>query len=178
MADAARDSCDWLTALRGYVDALIRAPLHAGYAVQAGHCLKEMGRMADAELCYRDAVALGAPKDDVMKHLAFVSRRDGYGGHCYPSAVQRALDGDVVGDAGIGEAAFRLKLATSHDARLLLTFLLNCEDLSDGKVLSLLREAPCIDDLLGRLILDDAFVAVNGPIVRLASIRLAENANS
>ncbi len=173
-ADRARDARDWLAALAGYVDALSRAPLHAGYTVQAGHCLKEMGRMADAELCYRDAVALGAAAEDVMEHLAFVAWRQGHVRPCYPPAIQRALDDDVLGDAGLGEAAFKLRLATSHDARLLLACLLDREDLSDGMVLTLLREAPCLDDLLARLILDDAFAQVNAAIIRLGGIRLTE----
>jgi hypothetical protein len=173
-ADRARDASDWLAALGGYVEALSRAPLHAGYTVQAGHCLKEMGRMADAELCYRDAVALGAAAEDVMEHLAFVAWREGQVKPCYPLAIQSALDDDVVGDAGLGEAAFMLRLATSHDVRLLLACLLDREDLSDGKVLSLVREAPCLDDLLAWLILDDAFAQVNAPIIRLGGIRLTE----
>ena len=76
--DAARDDGRWAEGERHYAQALALYPAHAGYLVQYGHCLKEQEKFAEAEIAYRSALALGAPHDDVGRHLAFVSHRQGY----------------------------------------------------------------------------------------------------
>ncbi len=76
--DRFRDACRWQDGFAAYRAALDILPLHAGYIVQAGHCLKEMGRLIAAEGYYRSAILLGAPLGDVEEHLMFVATRNQY----------------------------------------------------------------------------------------------------
>ena len=84
-ADAQRDLGDWGQAEHGYWRALACYPLHAGYRVQYGHCLKEQGKLADAEVSYRSALALGAPAADLRRHIAHVHAALGAGEAGFPS---------------------------------------------------------------------------------------------
>ena len=52
-------------------------PLHYGYRVQLAHMLKEQCRWQEAELNYREALALGAPGSDIIPHLEFSILQDG-----------------------------------------------------------------------------------------------------
>lgn len=74
--DRARDGRRWQEGFACYRAALDIFPHAAGYMVQAGHCLQEAGRMAEAEGYYRSALLLGAPAMDVVEHLVFVAGRN------------------------------------------------------------------------------------------------------
>lgn len=76
-ADKARDAHAWNRAEALYARALSLYPYHHGYCVQLAHMLKEQGRLADAELHYRTALALGGSPGDVREHLDFVCRVNG-----------------------------------------------------------------------------------------------------
>ncbi len=78
-ADAERDARCWDTAEALYRDALALYPLHAGYLAQLGHCLKEQGAMAQAEVAYRSALALGAPSEPLEIHIRYVAAMQGDG---------------------------------------------------------------------------------------------------
>lgn len=73
-ADGARDRQAWGEAEFLYWQALALYPYCAGYRVQYAHMLKEKGLAPDAELQYRSALALGAPRSEVEEHLNFVCR--------------------------------------------------------------------------------------------------------
>ncbi|MBL6457513.1 hypothetical protein JMJ55_19455 [Belnapia sp. T6] len=73
-ADTARDRRQWPEAEYGYWRALSLYPLHAGYRVQYGHALKEQGKLPDAEVAYRSALALDPEAAaDLRRHIAHVA---------------------------------------------------------------------------------------------------------
>lgn len=76
--DRYRDSRQWVEGFATYRAALDILPLHGGYLIQAGHCLKEMGLTIAAEGYYRSGLTLGAPLGDVEEHLLFVCRKNLY----------------------------------------------------------------------------------------------------
>lgn len=76
--DRHRDARRWSDGFVAYRSGLDILPLHSGYLVQAGHCLKEIGRLAAAECYYRSALILGAPLGDVEEHLVYVAVRSSY----------------------------------------------------------------------------------------------------
>jgi len=75
--DQARDARDWEEAENRYEAALNLYPLHPGYLIQSGHAAKERGHLAEAEVKYRSAWALGAPLPDVLEHLLYVAGEAG-----------------------------------------------------------------------------------------------------
>ncbi len=166
-ADAARDRRDWELAVVGYETVLAQVPFHAGYMVQFAHCLKEMRQMEEAELCYRDALALGAPSRDVLEHLAFCAWQSGWRGLCYPDDLLLQLQYDVV--EPVGHRVFDLQFVTSGDVVAVLRGFFDNPDLSTHAVLSWMRRATRLDDLLAAVIASDAFLHDNRPLVRLAS---------
>jgi tetratricopeptide (TPR) repeat protein len=168
-ADRARDRGAWSEAVREYADGLALQPLHALYLMQFGHCLKEMGLLVEAELSYRDAIALGAPAPDALEHLGFVAMRDGSLRDSYPSPLPERLAADTAAEHGIGRAAFELQLASSADARLLLKACLDAPMLSDHHVLMVLRKAPRVEDLMLTVIGSDAFAASNARLLAVAA---------
>jgi len=78
-ADHARDKADWAGGEYAYWRVISLYPLHPGYHVQYGHCLKEQGKYLDAEINYRTAFALGDVEGDLGEHIAFVAARRNQG---------------------------------------------------------------------------------------------------
>ena len=76
--DRARDGRRWQQGFENYRAALDIFPFSAVYMVQAGHCLKEAGRLMEAEGYYRSALLLGALPQDVVEHLVFTAQRNRY----------------------------------------------------------------------------------------------------
>ena len=74
--DALRDARKWPEGFAAYRQALDILPLHGGYLVQAGHCLKEMGLFGAAEGYYRSGLLCASPPDEVAEHLVFVAGRN------------------------------------------------------------------------------------------------------
>lgn len=72
-ADTARDRQHWGDAEYLYWRSLALYPLHSGYMVQYGHALKEQGKLPDAEVAYRSALALGETPADLPDHIAHVA---------------------------------------------------------------------------------------------------------
>lgn len=163
-ADAARDARAYAQALSGYLTVLEAHPLHPGYHVQAAHMLKEIGQYGEAELMYRDAIALGAPAADVIEHLSFVAYRAGGPRQLYAPDIMTFLGADWIED-GIGHAAFELKLATSEDAAIILQMMYDEPDVSLSIRLAMLRDTPCLDDLMATVIQADRFKAQNGSLI-------------
>lgn len=76
--DLARDAGNWERGEYNYWKALQIYPLHRGYKVQYAHCLKEQGKYYDAELRYREALALGERSGDLIRHLRFIAEMSGH----------------------------------------------------------------------------------------------------
>ena len=76
-ADAMRDQRQWGRAEYLYWRALGLHPLHPGYRVQYGHALKEQAKLADAEVAYRSAWALGEAGEDLRQHILHVAGLQG-----------------------------------------------------------------------------------------------------
>jgi hypothetical protein len=77
--DARRDARHWGEGEHAYWRALSLYPMHSGYRVQYAHCLKEQSKFADAELQYRNALALGNAGADLTEHVHFAAGRSGRG---------------------------------------------------------------------------------------------------
>jgi tetratricopeptide (TPR) repeat protein len=127
-ADAERDAGDWHAAVVLYGQALALYPLHAGYLVQLGHCLKEQGAFAQAELAYRSGLALGAPSADLHDHIRHVC------------ALQAAPEAPIP-TTPAGTDAPLAHLPTGADVELLF-LLLRGRRAAAPEVLALLRTAP------------------------------------
>lgn len=92
-ADEARDKADWVIGEYAYWRVVSLYPLHPGYYVQYGHCLKEQGKYLDAEVNYRTAFALGDVGGDLSEHIAFVAARRNQGAGSNSGPHSRSLAG-------------------------------------------------------------------------------------
>ena len=146
-ADVARDGGQWSAGAFLYGRAIALCPM-AAWMVQRGHCLKEAGRFADAEVLYRDALAHGAAEADVMQHLAFVAARGG----------SNALPPPMAADGG--------RLASSEDVAELLALFLPGEARGGQDLLDWMRRAPTLDLLLAALVRHPAFRARRAAMLR------------
>jgi glycosyltransferase involved in cell wall biosynthesis len=76
-ADRARDTRDWLTAVRYYRKALDQNPENPPIWVQYGHTLKESGRFSDAESAYRKSLELDGDVADTHLQLGHALKIQG-----------------------------------------------------------------------------------------------------
>lgn len=162
--DQARDSRRWAQGVAAYDAALGLYRHHAGFRVQLSHCLKEFGRTIDAEIGYRDAIALGAPVDEVWPHLDFVAVRNGGPIRLFPSHVIDAMS------APLGDEGWRAALVTSFEVRALTWLLHGNESPSTSWLLQILRAAPILEETKRHLIADPAFVNANASLIALAGV--------
>jgi tetratricopeptide (TPR) repeat protein len=160
LGDEARDGGDFDLGVSAYRRALKLYPDHQAYHVQLGHCLKEARRFEEAEVGYRDAIALGAPLDDVMEHLSFVMERSGSTQRAYPADILDILTGRLRID--------RYRLVTSRDC-LALGELFFGETLPASWVVRALRAAPTVGEAVAFLVSDPAFQSRNRRLLALAS---------
>ncbi len=130
--------------------------------------LKELGCYMDAELCYRDALALGAPPSDVMQHLAFTADRGGCSSAVYDEEVIEALEHDEVID-GVGSAAFALRLVVSDDVTAMYGLCFEEADVSAAIRLAAMRRTPRFDDFLAETIANPRFARENPRLVERAA---------
>lgn len=100
--DRHRDARRWAAGFKAYRSGLDIIPWHAGYLVQAGHCLKELGHFQAAECYYRSALILGAPLSEV-EHLQYVMARTGHSES--PELARRIVEEAHAGDEHINELA-------------------------------------------------------------------------
>lgn len=128
-ADAERDARCWDAAEVLYREALALYPLHAGYLVQLGHCLKEQDAMAEAEMAYRSGLALGAPREDVEAHIRHVCAAQGDAGAPVPDVPRTSVQ-------PLAHAP------TAADIELLFLLLRGRRPDPVREVLALLRTAP------------------------------------
>lgn len=66
IADTARDHREWSVGEYNYWLGLKLYPLHSGYIVQYAHCIREQNKFLEAEIQYRNALALGEKAE--MRH--------------------------------------------------------------------------------------------------------------
>lgn len=162
--DRARDAGNWTHGVNAYLAALNLYRQHAGYRVQLGHCLKESGRTVEAEICYRDAVALGGAIDHIWPHLEFVAHRNGGSVRLYPPHIMEAVF------SPLGGAEVQSGLATSCEIRALAWLLHGVESPATPWLLQVLRAAPLREQVKQHLIADPAFINTNGSLIALAGM--------
>jgi hypothetical protein len=170
--DHARDAHDWREGRDAYLRALALFPLHFGYRVQYAHCMKEMGHWIEAEIGYRDALAHGAPFDDVVEHLEFVFRRLGVRYRSvYPEQVYARLSGAE--DAGADSLD---GMTDSRDVGRLTTLFWGELVKDPAENVRHLRAAPLLDQFVEHVVGADAFTRNNLSLLSLAA-RRAQAAN-
>lgn len=158
--NAARDAGNWEKGAAAYAKALQLYPLHHGYRVQYGHCLKETQRFHEAEISYRNALALGAPIIDVWPHLEHSVRSVGGGMRIYPPEVIEQLERD--------EARQSDAFTTSQDLELLGRLFLGEERFDMGWTIRMLRIAPRRSQIVEQLMKDPAFSRANRRLLAMA----------
>jgi tetratricopeptide (TPR) repeat protein len=152
-ADAARDEGDFARGEFLYWRCLQLYPLHHGYLTQYGHCLKEQGKFAEAEAVYRSALALGAPADDLGRHIA---------------AAAAAREADPALPAAAPDAAAPADLPpTLDEVALLLALLLQRGPASAEETLDLLRDCPTRADVALALVARPDFPRANADLLAL-----------
>ena len=168
VADGHREAGRFGEAFEAYMALLALEPLHCGYRVQAGHMLKDQGRFSDAELLYRDALALGAAPSGVIEHLVFAAHRAACPGLIYRDDVLAAFDADRVED-GVGSAAFALELVTAGETADILALAFDAHDLSPAACLAVMRRAPQRDEMLAAMIASQRFTTENPRLAAAAT---------
>jgi hypothetical protein len=166
--DGARDVHNWAQALRFYDELLVQIPLHSGYLVQRAHMMKELEGFAEAETSYRDAIALGAPPADVLEHLAFVARRNGFLDDPYPDSAMQILEMTARTGRGV-HSPEELRFVTSGDVKALAALLVGDAQLSQDRLLVMMRRHPKLDDCVAAFIRDESFAAANPALLRALS---------
>jgi O-antigen biosynthesis protein len=76
-ADAARDLKSWRKAAALYEEAVAADPDLAGIWVQLGHCRKESGQLASAEVAYRRSLEIDDKSADAHLQLGHVLKLQG-----------------------------------------------------------------------------------------------------
>ncbi|MBW6398578.1 hypothetical protein KPL78_12005 [Roseomonas sp. HJA6] len=153
-ADAARDGRDFARGEFLYWRCLGLYPLHHGYMTQYGHCLKEQGRLVDAELVYRSALALGGQAEDLHRHITAVAGLRGAAPNL-PAPQPQGVD-------PIDEPP------TARDVTRLFALLLNGgEPANSVDVLDLLIACPRRRDVVLALLARPAFPLANHRLMAL-----------
>jgi tetratricopeptide (TPR) repeat protein len=140
-----RDQADWNAAEHSYTAALSAYPFERSYWSVLGHTIKEQGDLAGAEICYRTAVALGQPAQDVAVHLEFVVEQQGLDPKDYPF---RAFSRTPLPE----------QIPGKPDVELLSYVFWGSSSISDEECLSLLREKDSLDQVAQAMVLDERFL--------------------
>lgn len=150
----------WSEALQRFDRAIQLYPLSPGYLVARGHARRKLERFREAEQDFRDAIALGAPLDDLIDHIAHCARQNGWYRSPYPDWIVRAIEKKPINLLQVGRVSYHLGLATCEDARAALSAFLGPATGSDA--LDWLRRYPTLDQLIAH-ILEDSRMSFGQP---------------
>ncbi len=155
-ADQARDRHAWNDGEYTYWRALQLYPIHPGYLVQYGHCLKEQLKFVDAERAYRDAYALGETSAELQRDIAFVAAERG----------ARINQGTLDRVAGFwsGRSSVHAILdapPTSQDLKAAIALLLGRLPANQDELIELLNECPTLSEAVKRIMRKPDFVVAN-----------------
>lgn len=155
--DRHRDARRWAAGFKAYRSGLDIIPWHAGYLVQAGHCLKELGHFQAAECYYRSGLILGAPLSDI-EHLQYVMARTGHSEP--PERTRRIVEEAHAGAERINE------LATFDDLCATVASLGIADRVNLPSLVVLMRDQCTLDEARERLVaqfgLGDAALVQDG----------------
>jgi hypothetical protein len=147
----------WSEALQRFDRAIQLYPLSPGYLVARGHAKRKLGRFCEAEQDFRDAIALGAPQDDLADHIAHCARQGGWYRSPYPDWIVRAIEREPINLLQVGRVSFHQGLVTSEDARAALCAFVG--PAAESEALDWLRRYPTLDQLIAH-VLDDPRVSL------------------
>ncbi len=158
--DAARDRGDWAGGEFKYFQALLCYPLHYGYIVQYAHCLKEQGKWIDAEVEYRNALALGENSADLIGHIKFVEAKRG-------ASSSRATTDSIKaywGDERRANIPLSVPPIKSDIIELFRIFLQQGAP-SHEEIASIMQASPSVGKVIERLVEYPSFVTANRTLI-------------
>nr|WP_314073702.1 hypothetical protein [uncultured Roseococcus sp.] len=170
-ADQARDRHAWHEGEYGYWRALQLYPIHPGYVVQYGHCLKEQRKLPDAEIAYRNAYALGEESADLQRHIAFVAAERG-------ARINQGTLDQVAGfwSDRCGEHAILEAPPTSDDLRAVMELLLGRGPADLGEFIEVLDGCPTLSEAVKRIMQKPDFVVANREFLRFVTETMGRSA--
>lgn len=140
--DWARDQHQWAKSEGHYRAALALHPYERTFWSQLGHVVREQGKLEEAEIAYRTACALGQPVSDLRMFVQHVLQQLGINEQEYP--LRSLQQGPI------------WQQPPSHPDVMALARLMWCQtQLEESEILSLLRSAATLDDLVCRMLNDD-----------------------
>ena len=142
----------WEKALGHFDRALGLYPLGPGYLIARGHAYRKLGIFEKAELDFRQALALGAPRFDLVDHIAHCAAETGWHQPSYPSSIIWKLEPAPDNRLQVGRAAFHLGLTTRDDVETALIAFFGAQHRENP--LFWLRRYPTLDALLAALLRD------------------------
>lgn len=144
-AEWTRSAADWNAAEQSYAAALSAYPFERSYWLVLGHTIKEQGNLAGAEICYRTAVALGQPAQDVAVHFEFVVQQQGLDPKEYPLQT-------------FSRTALHHQVPGKPDIELLGYIFWGNAAIHEAEYLSFMRESSSLDQVARLMVLDQRFM--------------------
>ena len=152
----------WSAALPRFDRALELYPLGPGYLVARGYTYRKLERFEAAEADFRDALALGAPREDLPEHIAYCAGQTGWNRAPYPASVMWSLEPAPVNLFQVGHVAFHLGLITHADTRAVLQAFFGSVETETP--LHWQRRFPTLDLLMAGILRDPRFERANPDI--------------
>lgn len=167
LGDRHRDAREWEAGEHHYWQALNLYPHHAGYITQYAHCLKEQGKLVEAEIFYRSALAYalrpslavpwGLSRYDIQSHVEWVAGQLGY------YERESGLTGDEAASTPLGERP------TKRDIDLVFDLLYGHRLHDAGQVLDVMRMCKTIECVFLWAIEQREFSTVNRDLLSVCA---------